>query len=228
MTADLLEKGTSITNSRMIQLEVKARYQVKLSIADIKKFMKKDLGLSYRKVKKVAVQANSERCLVLRQQYAVTMLPLLTKGVRVINVDETWLNESNFTRRCWLPKSSPGTETLRTITPTLSMIAALDTEGRVYFALSHATTDQDTFMLFLRHLTAQLDLDTPGWQEDSVLLIDNAAYHTGEEIRQYMHKMQLPMMYSAPYSYDAAPIETLFSHLKLGDLNPAKEPTGKR
>ena len=66
MTADLLEKGTSITNSRMIQLEVKARHQVKLSIADIRQFMKKELGLSYRKVKKVAVQANSERCLVLR------------------------------------------------------------------------------------------------------------------------------------------------------------------
>ena len=43
------------------------------------------------------------------------------------------------------------------------MIAALDTEGRVYFALSHATTDQDTFMLFLRHLVAELDRDTPGW-----------------------------------------------------------------
>ena len=35
-------------------------------------------------------------------------------------------------------------------------------------------------------------------------------------------------MYSAPYSYDAAPIETLFAHLKLGDLNPTREPTGKR
>lgn len=36
------------------------------------------------------------------------------------------------------------------------------------------------------------------------------------------------MMYSGPYGYDAAPIETLFSHLKLGNLNPQNEPTGKR
>ena len=108
------------------------------------------------------------------------------------------------------------------------MIAALDTEGRVYFALSHATTDQDTFMLFLRHLTAQLDRETPGWQEESVILIDNAAYHSGEEIRDYLRKMQIPLMYSAPYSYSSAPIETLFGHLKLGDLNPAAGPQGKK
>ena len=108
------------------------------------------------------------------------------------------------------------------------MIAALDTEGRVYFALSHATTDQDTFMLFLRHLVAELDRDTPGWQEDSVILADNAPYHTGGEIREYLRKMQVPFMYTSGYCYSSSPIETLFAHLKLGELNATREPTGKR
>ena len=99
------------------------------------------------------------------------------------------------------------------------MITALDTDGRVFFSLSHATTDQDTFMLFLRHLTNELDKDSPGWQEDSLLLIDNAPYHTGEEIRSYIRKMQLPLIYTAPYCYGSSPIETLFAHLKLGELN---------
>ena len=83
-------------------------------------------------------------------------------------------------------------------------------------------------MLFLRHLVAKLDSETPGWQENSVIMMDNAAYHTGEEIRSYMQKMQIPMMYSAPYSYSSAPIETLFAHLKLGELNAEHEPTGKK
>ena len=74
-------------------------------------------------------------------------------------------------------------------------------------------------MLFLWYLVAKLDSETPGWQENSVILMDNAAYHTGEEIRSYIRKMQIPIMYSAPYSYSAAPIETLFAHLKLGEIN---------
>ena len=40
--------------------------------------------------------------------------------------------------------------------------------------------------------------------------------------------MALPVMYTAPYSYDAAPIEKLWSQLKLKELNPEREPTGKR
>ena len=83
-------------------------------------------------------------------------------------------------------------------------------------------------MLFLRYLVAKLDSETPGWQENSVILMDNAAYHTGEEIRSYIRKMQIPIMYSAPYSYSAAPIETLFAHLKLGEINVDREPTGKK
>ena len=46
------------------------------------------------------------------------------------------------------------------------MIAAIDTQGQVYFSLSHAKTDQDVFMLFLRHLVATLDRETPAWRED--------------------------------------------------------------
>ena len=73
-----------------------------------------------------------------------------------------------------------------------------------------------------------LDEDTPGWEDDSIILIDNASYHRGDEIRRQFRKMQLPIMYSAPYSFNTAPIETLFSQLKLVELNPEREPTGKK
>ena len=43
------------------------------------------------------------------------------------------------------------------------MVTALDTDGRVYFTLSHANTDQDTFMLFMRYLVQHLNRETPGW-----------------------------------------------------------------
>ena len=57
--------------------------------------------MSYLKCKKLNTQANSDRALVLRQQYALVMMGLLSDGKRIINIDETWLNETNFTRRTW-------------------------------------------------------------------------------------------------------------------------------
>ena len=108
------------------------------------------------------------------------------------------------------------------------MITALDTNGSAYFSLSHVKTNQDTFMLFMRHLVAKLESESPGWREDSVVLIDNAQYHKGQEIRSYFLKMQVPIIYSGPYSFSAAPIETMFGNLKLGDLNAANIPNGRR
>jgi len=40
--------------------------------------------------------------------------------------------------------------------------------------------------------------------------------------------MQIPIMYTAPYSYSASPIEMLFSMVKLGELNEDNESTGKK
>jgi len=43
-----------------------------------------------------------------------------------------------------------------------------------------------------------------------------------------MRKMELFVIWSMPYSYDAAPIEKVFGHLKLGELNMEQWPTGKK
>jgi hypothetical protein len=40
--------------------------------------------------------------------------------------------------------------------------------------------------------------------------------------------LDIKLLYSGPYSYSAAPIETLFAHLKLGELNAEGQATGKR
>ena len=82
--------------------------------------------------------------------------------------------------------------------------------------------------LFLRYLTRQLDKETPGWQEDSTILLDNAAWHTNPLMKQRLTTMELPIIYSGPYSYAAAPIELVFAALKLGDMNPERLPTGKK
>ena len=47
--------------------------------------------------------------------------------------------------------------------PRLSMIAGMDTDGKVWFSLSHATTDSDVIALFFKHMVEALDNDQPGW-----------------------------------------------------------------
>ena len=83
-------------------------------------------------------------------------------------------------------------------------------------------------MTFLCHLAKQLDSERPSWREDTVILLDGARYHTGACIREYMRKLELDVIWSAPYSYSTAPIELLFGSLKFGELNPENKPAGKK
>ena len=98
----------------------------------------------------------------------------------------------------------------------------------VLFALTQANTDSDVLLLFFLSLLERLDRDTPNWREDTIVLLDGARYHTSAETRAHFEQMRLQVIYTAPYCYDSSPIEKLFSGLKLGELNPAREPTGKR
>ena len=70
------------------------------------------------------------------------MIELLSQGKRIINVDESWINESSFIRKMWCPAQASATSTMRTVSPRISLIASIDTEGRVHFSLTQANTDQ--------------------------------------------------------------------------------------
>ena len=63
------------------------------------------------------------------------------------------------------------------------MIAALDTDGHIWFALSQAKTNSNMIALFLSSLKRALDAETPGWEENSYVLWDNASYHGSEDTR---------------------------------------------
>ena len=61
-----------------------------------------------------------------------------------------------------------------------------------------------------------------------MLLLDGASYNKGSKVREYMRKLQIEVIWSAPYSYSTAAIETVFATLKFGELNPDKHPCGKK
>lgn len=61
-----------------------------------------------------------------------------------------------------------------------------------------------------------------------MLLLDGAPYHKSKETKNEMKRLKLKVILSAPYSYDAAPVELFFAALKKVDLNPENIAIGKR
>ena len=105
----MLENSIPIPNAESIVIRVNEHTDLEVKHSEVRSVLRTDLGLGYRMVKKVPVQSNSERCLVLRQQYALKMIALLQRQPRIINVDESWINESSFLRKMWCPGQSATT-----------------------------------------------------------------------------------------------------------------------
>ena len=199
--------------------EINEETHLDVSTSEVRIALKHELNFSYRRAKEVPIQSNTVRCLVMRQQYAFKMLELLFKGDRIINVDESWLSQTSYHRKVWAKKGQRASVKNKAVAPRISLIAALDTEGRIFYALTQVTTDQKVMMVFLAYLVQRLDQETPGWRGNTWILLDGARYHTGEEIREFLHKMQLRVIWSAPYSFSTAPIEKCFAGLKQKELN---------
>ena len=138
----------------------------------------------------------------------------------MLNVDETWINRGDMRHMKWRTQGQTNSISDKSISPRISVIAAIDTEGEAYLSLSIANTDSDTFRLFIQKLAKKLDEDRPGWKEDTVIMMDNAPYHGSQKTRDYFAHNGIRTIYTAPYSYSGSPIELWFAALKSTNLNP--------
>ena len=79
----------SFSSKGKIQLIIKKEFGVELPIYFIKKVMKKDLQMRYKKIKQVLFSGNSERNLILIQQFTFKTNYIFEKDVEIINLDES-------------------------------------------------------------------------------------------------------------------------------------------
>jgi transposase len=73
----------------------------------------------------------------------------------------------------------------------------------------------------------KLDSERKDWRKDTVILLDNAPYHSCSTTMDFFEGMDIPILFTGPHSYDAAPCELLFAQFKAKDINPNRLPTGK-
>ena len=64
------------------------------------------------------------------------MLKVLSQKKRVINLDESSINETSFIRKTWAERNGNSNAYLHSVSPRVSIIAAIDTCGNIWFTLS--------------------------------------------------------------------------------------------
>ena len=81
--------------------------------------------------------------------------------------------------------------------------------------------------LFYGRLVELLDKENPRWRVTTVIMMDNAPYHSSADMMSFYKRHQIPILFTGPHSYSASPVELFFAHFKKEDINPNHLPLGK-
>ena len=164
--------------------------------------------MKYRKLNKIPMQGNSERSLVLRQQWALAFLRQDLSQKIVLNVDETWLGMSDFRRRKWQAPGSNNSVRALSMVPRVTMLAGVNTLGSMYISLAQSNSNRQMMSIFLQQLVKRLGRERPNWRADTIILHDGASYWACEETYKLLKALQVPAMTLGPYSYSACLLYT--------------------
>ena len=145
----MVEDDDFIDSVASVKAAVEEEVDVEVTEALVRDVLTKDLGMSYRKVKPLSLQANSEKNIILRQRWALAFLGLLQTKQHLINIDETWLGMSDFRRMKWQAPDSTNSVACLSLVPRISMILALDNYGQVYLTLTQANSNSQVMALFI-------------------------------------------------------------------------------
>ena len=148
----ILKKNKDMHKSDEVKALSKAEYGQESSNYQICKVFRNELGLKYKMSKKITFQGNSERNLVLRQQFAIEMLKLLDSKKRILNVDESSIVSLTFPRKKWKQHGTTNSIPHKQVQPSNSLIAAIDTEGDVYISITQVYTDASVMKVYLIEL----------------------------------------------------------------------------
>ena len=92
----LVDENANTDSVDYICSQLHDRYDLKFKSKDVSRVLREDFNMGYSKMHEIAPHTNSEKNLVLRQQFSIEMLSILKKKTHVICIDETWINLTDF------------------------------------------------------------------------------------------------------------------------------------
>jgi transposase len=166
---------------------------------------------SIRWTKKVTRRIANERNADLRDFYLHKLSAF--RSHQLVYVDESECDKRiGFRRTGWSPLGVAPVEIAQFHRDRRHQILpAYTQDGALFSKVFQGSTDGAVFEDFIEQLLHDC---RPYPEQNSVLIMDNASFHHGEQIEQMYREAGVKLLYLPPYSPDLNPIEEFFAELK--------------
>ena len=170
----------------------------------------KEQGLTYKKVRTVAIQQSEER----RIQY-MTEISIFHPDM-LIWIDETGSDRRNSIRKYGYSLRGTPAQVfqLRVGGKRISAIPVMTTRGIEGVYTSTETINGEKFEEFLCQCLLPIIMPYDGVNPRSVVVMDNASIHHMERVQDIITGLGARLVFLPPYSPDLMPLEELFAQVK--------------
>ena len=197
-----------------VQNKLESRINRKINKTMITKFIKIRLNYSFKKGSSTTKRGATLQIKIQQSVFSSRIIKELLNGKYIVNIDESSFNKDIKMRYSWLPKGITYVIINQIHQGSKSMLTAFWSDGEYIWAVINDTVNSQCFQDFLwviKYFLKRRNLDSP---DKTVIMLDNAPYHSSETTKLKFNNLNLSVMFLPPYSPVLAPVEQYFKLIK--------------
>ena len=150
------------------------------SVSVIRRFMKTQMRLSFKRVKSHPNNVNLQKIESIRKLLAVTHSKSISKNTLLINIDESSINRSVKTLYSWSFRGVSNEKKNSSFSGSTSWVLAICSNGFWICFLLNRIIDSDNFTWFIKILHHWLKTNDNFGYDEVFILFDNWSIHKSE------------------------------------------------
>ena len=194
--------------------EINNLFRIDISSKTMSKFMKTQMGLSFKRITSRPLSLDVERQHALKILFAVTLTKRIKNAKLLINVDESTLSKETKIKYTWALKGVSASAKNIKFSKSMNLVTWIWSSGSSYSAITKGTTNSNSFLWFLKHLIEDIKKTENINSDEIMLILDNAPVHQANIILEYINESKMIWVFLPQYSPELAPVETVFAILK--------------
>ena len=165
------------------------------SRSKIIKCIKNHLNYSYKKESSTTISGASTKTKFQQVIFSCRILTEILNEKYIVNIDESSFNRDLKMEYSWLPKGRTSAIINQIYRGSKSMINAFWSDGECIWVILNENVNSDCFQDFLSILNYFLELRNLNSSEKTLIMVDNAAYHSSRDTKDKMKNMNFDFMF---------------------------------
>ena len=155
------------------------------SYTTITKYMKKGLGLSFKRISYRPPKILTQDIKAKRSDYTKFIRLCHQSKVKVIQIDEFTVGRGTIPKKTWTERGKYGFIIHTQPNGRFSVIDAISNTNLELVSISGSYTNWNVFLEFMKLLSTEIDKRYEGAKKKVVITMDGARYHWVSEISKY-------------------------------------------